>query len=386
MRTSAQKPKAVARTGSGKSATSHAVTLGRARKPGSSGRFKQTIGDQAAQPFVQSDGLERKSRLPRFAHDFARISVFAQQTEGWCGAGRARVGVGQIGAEPAPAATAGVEPAPQPPAEPAGGAEVPAAPAASAAPEGAPAQAGCVIQSRTAVRAPDGTADTRTTIGVCETVGFDVGGREADWTSSTGWPSARSGKAKFNWAAPGWPGTATITATDPRSGEACHADMHVVAPADVSLRKFSERPYPAGQAGAGMELTVGVRPRNVNFGWIAIKEDSGPASGVSGYFAARTAQQLRHNATLNFRRMGWNNTLARNAAGELQGDVAATVPGTLPQPWSAGSFEWIIPTRYRCMNSPGNGRIFTRVRQRFAIQANGTATVTKHGVSVTRSP
>jgi hypothetical protein len=78
--------------------------------------------------------------------------------------------------------------------------------------------------------------------------------------------------------------------------------------------------------------------------------------------------------------------LAPDAAGDPQGDHAATRPGTLPPPWSAGSYRWSIPTRYRCFNSTHDGFVFTRVPQRFAMEGDGTVIVTKGSERVERTP
>ncbi|MFY9570469.1 MAG: hypothetical protein WAV20_03580, partial [Blastocatellia bacterium] len=208
------------------------------------------------------------------------------------------------------------------------------------------ALAPCSIESRTAVHAPDGTPDTRTTVGVCETVLFTIGGAVADWTCSSGWPHARTGRARYEWAAPERPGTSTITATVPATGQTCSFDMKVIAPSGVRHRNVNELNYPAGEAGAGMRLTVLLRPRNVNFGWLAQREDDTQASGIHGYFEAFTAAQLMHDAADDFVRIGWDNGLAPNAAGDPQGDVASTVQGTLPEPWAPGTYRWNIPVRY----------------------------------------
>jgi hypothetical protein len=237
------------------------------------------------------------------------------------------------------------------------------------------------------VHAPDGTPDSRTTIGVCETLVFGVGGRAMHWSADSGWPSARSGRANFEWAAPERARTSTITATDPATGASCSLELEVVAPSGTRLRNVGEDVFPAGTAGAGMDLTVAVLPRNVNFGWIAIHEDSGPALDVKGYFADNfPAARLRHDASPGFARIGWDNMLAPDAAGDPQGDHAATRPGTLPPPWSAGSYRWSIPTRYRCFNSTHDGFVFTRVPQRFAMEGDGTVIVTKGSERVERTP
>ena len=284
-----------------------------------------------------------------------------------------QIGIGQDGIESAPEAVPDVEPVQEAQATETSAAEAPEAEAL--------APVACTITHRTAVHAPDGTPDTRKIIGVCETVHFTVGGQAADWTANNGWPRARTGRTRFNWAAPERSGTSRITATIPATGQTCTLDMTVVAPSRIRMRRRSVLGwYAAGTAGAGMTAVVRVYPRNVNFGWVAMREDPGPASNVTGYFAALQAggANLNHVPNPNFMRLGWNNTICC--------DTAATVPGTLPPPWLAGTWDWRIPTRYRCVNSTGTGRVFTRTLQQFRINATGRVTVRKQGAVVSRSP
>jgi len=340
--------------------------------------------------------------IGRFAHDFSKVPVFAsvrtpgpraryEHTPDWF-PNHTRAGSGEVDAETASDAGSAKGPADAGPANEAG----PAPDATPSPREEPPGESGdqdraiepeaCTIDSKTAVHAPDGTPDTRTTIGACETVLFRLGGQVADWTSSSGWPQSRAGRARYEWAAPEQTSTSTITATVPATGQRCSLEVNVIAPESVQYRNVNELNYPAGQAGAGMELTLHLRPRNVNFGWVAIREDDVAAAGIRGYFTRFTAAQLRHAATPDFARIGWNNGLAPNAAGDPQGDTASTVQGFLPQPFAAGTYQWNIPVRYRCFNSTGNGRIFTRTQQRFNMENDGTMIVTKGGARVERTP
>jgi hypothetical protein len=285
-----------------------------------------------------------------------------------------QVAIGENGDGPAPdagpaadAAPAADEAAPGPAPEPAEGpAPGPATP--------------CAITNRSTVHAPDGTADTRRKIGVCETIRFTVGGQAANWSVNDGWPRARNGRSVFDWAAPEQPGTYSINATVPATGRTCSLDMTVVAPASLRMRRQNVMAFAAGSAGAGMRLLVRVFPRDVNFGWVSLLEDPGPASGVTGYFLARqtAGADLRHHPNLNFVRFGWNNTICC--------DTAALLSAGAPAPWAAGRFFWRIPNRYRCANSTGTGHVFTHTFQRFAIDAAGRVTITKPGASVARSP
>jgi hypothetical protein len=355
-------------------------------------------------------------------HDFSRVTILPKHEpagRGFLGdvdggepvpdleADLDRIGDGQLDAGPA-APDAGPAPAPAP---------VPALAPGPAAP------AALAIVSRTAVHAPDGTTDARTKIGVCETVAFTIGGPApapapaqapaqapaplapapgpaapvANWTADNGWPSARSGQASFSWAAPETPGMSRITATIPATGQTSSLVMDVVAPARIRYHRRSVLAiHPPGSAGAGMLLQVFVDPQDVNFGWVELAEDPGPAADVTGYFAARAAAgvDLSHIPNPDFIRLSFNNnTLSRDpASGLARFDAAATAPGLLPPPWSRGTFRWDIPNRYRCVNNPtGAGHVFAHTQQRFFISGGprppaGTVTVSKDGQSVRRSP
>ena len=342
---------------------------------------------------TSNDGSLRTARS-HLANDFSRIPAYSsiQRNDGshsTSNISRTRAGLGQLDAGAAPDAAPRVdagsttEPTHSPEQTPSAREEPTETPDSQDQPaEGEE----CSIESETAVHAPDRTPDTRTTIGVCETVLFRIGGQVADWTSSSGWPQSRTARARYEWAAPEREGTSTITATVPATGQRCSIDMKVIAPESIRYRNVNELNYPLGEAGAGMQLTVHLRPRNVNFGWVATREDDVDAAGIGGYFTQFTAAQLRHAATPNFARIGWDNGLAPDAAGNPQGDTAATVQGTLPQPWSEGTYRWSIPVRYRCSNSTHNGHIFTRAQQRFAMENDGTMIVTKGGARVERTP
>jgi hypothetical protein len=203
-----------------------------------------------------------------------------------------------------------------------------------------------------------------------------------DWSASAGWSGARQSRATFRWAAPERGGRCTITAVPSGGGDPCSIDLDVIEPSGIVMRRVGVLGYPAGSAGAGMQLDIRLQPRTVNFGWIAIMEDPGPASGVSGYFATRAAAgaNLAHVPNPAFSRVSWNNNVCC--------DTAATAVGSLTPPpaWAPGTFSWRIPTRYQQAGSTSAGRVFTTVTQRFAINAAGTVTVSKHGQTVTRTP
>ena len=231
--------------------------------------------------------------------------------------------------------------------------------------------AACTITSKTAVHAPDRTPDTRTTIGVCETVVFEIGGQKADWSANNGWPGSRTARARFEWAAPEVPGTSTIVARLPTTGQTCSIDMTVVAPATIRMDNpvMQPIPHPVGTVTGQAVVDLHVGPRNVNFGWISIEEDPGPATNVSGYFTRFTMAQLAHGTGGHFERLDFNNS-TNDTIGAL---------GSLPGPFSAGTWDWVIPNRYRCSNSTSVGHLFTQTIERFRMTGAGAFHTTKGG-------
>lgn len=305
-------------------------------------------------------------------------------------AGPARADAGPAPADAGPApADAGPAPADAGPA-PADAGPAPAdagpGPADGGSAAGAPppvAVAAPVIESKATVHAPDGTTDDRKTIGVAETINFTVGGGlVANWSANNGFAAARTALTTYSWAAPETPGTSTITATIPATGQTATLDMTVVAPKEIRMTSHDEIAFAAGTAGAGMHLTVRVLPLSVNFGWTSLLEDPGGASAVAGFFLAKqtAGTDLAHHPNPNFSRFNFNNTIQFDTA------AAGGPPVNPPPAWAAGSFFWNIPNRYRASNSTGTGQIFTHTFQRFAIDAAGTVTITKQGGRVRRTP
>jgi hypothetical protein len=296
--------------------------------------------------------------------------------------------------------------------------------------ETGPGSANGSIRVQTAASAPQGGRE-RTTVGVGERVTFTApGNRSGSWTASGGTTRSGSG-ARFQWTAPATPGSFTITLAGGRQARAARTaerdagaqgqapasanqdrapatqdgaqdsdasrtsgsrtaesasesvTVNVIAPSSVSFTRLGELPYSG--AGAGMELAVRIGPGTASFGAVRIKEISegsaGTAVGVSGYFAERfSPENLRHDATREFAQVQATNQLA-----EGHGDTAGTDPAEpLPEPWTNGTYSWVIPYHYQ-VQGDGDGRPFTTVVQTFRIEGpSGRVTVTKGNASISR--
>lgn len=229
-----------------------------------------------------------------------------------------------------------------------------------------------VITSETIKPAPDGSPDTRTTIGVGERVRFTAN-TAGTWTASEGHFIGRNNGANIVWEAPAVASNPTITLTTP--GGARVLPLTVIAPNALSMTVVRRDPIPAGTAGACMITRVVVNPLNVNFGRTQWLEVPGPATNVSGYFTRFAADVIFHDPTDHFIPVGDDNShLEDHAAWEA-----------VPPPFSFGTFEWVIPNRYKIDGEPdAQGRVFTNTVQEFFMFAGGTMMINKAGASVIR--
>jgi hypothetical protein len=231
------------------------------------------------------------------------------------------------------------------------------------------------IAVRTWAKAPDGTADNRTRVGVCEFVEFSVSQPTADWIATAGSRTANKGNRFFLWRAPEQEGDCDITATFPGSPEKAVVAMNVVAPNQITMTKIAELAFTPGNAGAGMKLKATFHPLNVSFSEIDWKEEGDGPSFIQGYFGEeRFAARLQHVPNPNWERIGKDNTYE---------DTAATKDGTLPRPWSAGTYSWVIPNWYRYASGAHE---LPPTFQDVFINERGQVTVIKQAAAVFRNP
>jgi peptidoglycan hydrolase-like protein with peptidoglycan-binding domain len=228
------------------------------------------------------------------------------------------------------------------------------------------------VTSQTVRSAPDGTPDTRTTVGVGERVRFtaDTAGT---WSVSHGRIIGLNTGSNMVWEAPPTATAPTITITTP--GGTRVIPFTVIAPNNLSMVVATRDAIPAGTAGACMITNVTVNPLSVNFGRTQWLEVPGPATNVSGYFNQFAAATIFHNPNPNYLPFNDNNTGLRDHASWH----------AVPAPFSFGTFEWVIPNRYKIDGeSDAQGRLFTNTVQAFFMFPGGTMMITKAGASVIR--
>jgi hypothetical protein len=232
----------------------------------------------------------------------------------------------------------------------------------------------CTITTRTLVSAPDRTTNKRKTVGVNEEVELTTSS-VVTWSSSHGIVVPVTGSTTV-WTAPESPGTCTVTAT-PASGGPCAVMFEVRFPSRISMKKMKEDVIPPGVSGAGMLARVSFLPMSVSFSTTEWLEVPGPASGITGYFVAHTGKPyMYHHPNPHFVRIKKDNTF----------DFDHAAASGWPAPWSAGTFQWVIPNRLKRAGGGSPGQLALDTVQHFEIAADGTFIVRKQGATVKRSP
>jgi peptidoglycan hydrolase-like protein with peptidoglycan-binding domain len=241
---------------------------------------------------------------------------------------------------------------------------IPATPAPTTAP---------TVTSQTILSAPDATADTRTTVGVGERVRF-TSTTAGTWTVTDGRIIGLNTGVNMVWEAPAVAANPTITITTPGGNQAI--PFTVIVPDDLTMAVGAHDNIPVGRAGACMITNVTINPLNVSFGRTQWLEVPGPATNVTGYFNRFSAAALRHHPNPRYLPFNDNNTgLSDHAALHRA-----------PTPYSLGTFEWVIPNRYKIDGEPdAQGRFFTDTVQAFSIMADGTVIIDKAGDFVSRT-
>ena len=121
------------------------------------------------------------------------------------------------------------------------------------------------------------------------------------------------------------------------------------------MRKLTADGFPAGTAGAGMQLEVRIAPRNVSFGFTEMLEVPGPATGITGYFVgwAAAGNPTAHHPNPRFTHIRLDNIVALHDHAFGSG---------FPPPWSAGNLHWTIPNNYRRTGTAGPGTFLDEYR------------------------
>ena len=129
-----------------------------------------------------------------------------------------------------------------------------------------------------------------------------------------------------------------------------------------------------------MKLTFIYHPLNVSFGNVQAREVSGPATNITGYYNKHySAADLKHDSGDTFTSIQENNEDSAEDTAITEDDFT---------PYEPGTFDWVIPNKFRVKTEAGDGKKFTDVTQAFEmLDATGKIRITKATTArVERSP
>ena len=263
------------------------------------------------------------------------------------------------------------------------------------------------LKSTTIKVAPDHTdrmdqGRSRVEVGVGEFVNLDV--KFVPTLAYVDW--ARSGDADglnlgqhglsnvFRAIKPnGSTGSATITAvvTTDWGNFVIDKTFSVLRPSEITIRRWLIlTSVPLGTIGADMEVKYKIKPTNVSFNNIYVRERGVAGTpevapqGVTGYFSYVLSvfggQDLEHKPTVGWSRPDeFQNEFADHAS--LNG---FRWPWPPPTPYApSGSYYWKIPVVWEVDNTLP-GEFLDYVNQVFDLAADGTVTITKREAHITR--
>lgn len=249
------------------------------------------------------------------------------------------------------------------------------APSPPAPPPAAPAAPQCTISSRTLDTAPDGTADTRTVVGVNEIV-FLTASAPSTWSATAGAINATGASGAWVSPASAKPVSCSITAR-PATGAPCSIDFRVIPPNERKMTKTTDRAYTAGLAGSGFEATALILPLNVSFSGIEVREEK-VAGEATGYYK----NVLKWDKGMHPRGT-WSRVDATN--NNVKDTIGTPPPGT-PGPFGIGTFFWPIPLTWRTPNDPKTYPYGTADQIQVMIDNSGAEITSKEGAERLRTP
>lgn len=239
---------------------------------------------------------------------------------------------------------------------------------------------GIGIASETLAEAPDGTPNTRTTVGTLEEIGVKLlgGTVAATWTADQGTLDSNEGQ-EVTWKAPVNPGSAVVTATV--DGHQLSITFTVVKPSFAYTKQASGSPLvPIGPGfiGAAMTMTVTAQPTSVNF-YNCIWHEQAATGVVAGYFSLPYFAGLINHPVgpVSLIRAGDNTVLLQDNAGFR----VASPPIAGQPPLASGTLTWEIPVNYDDKDLLAATHLANSVVQLKILSATFSCRVVKDGVS-----
>ena len=152
----------------------------------------------------------------------------------------------------------------------------------------------------------------------------------------------------------------------------------VVEPSGVLVSHVEETNYtnPGFSGLIDLKYHLYVQPTNVSFYALEFCEVDRPATNVWGYYAQPSmAERIQHHGAGCWGGVGYDNS-----------DTDNVRVGYNPPPWlDGGGYRWPIPLIWRTKNGDGETHVLTNYFQRFELDSDGTARVTKFGFCYERT-
>ena len=247
------------------------------------------------------------------------------------------------------------------------------------------------IRTTTAATAKSNSNGWRKKIGVGEVVGCSLqgapGGCIVTWTATGSGCTITGSGYSATFVAGDVGGTATVTAAFSKTFPASEAvsgsssvNLEIVEPENETAVKVSwGPPVPAysPRMGAGMTLHITVNPTDVSFSRVEAKEMPGPATNKIGLFATRypAPTDLFHVVADVWITLTSDNMWDDDAWFREE-----------PLPWQSGSFEWIIPVRWRVLTFSAEHALPNRPTKIAILNAAGAVSVSKLGQTEEQTP
>ncbi len=249
------------------------------------------------------------------------------------------------------------------------------APSPPAPPPPAPAGSHCSISSQTLDSAPDGTADTRTTVAVNEIV-LLTASAPSTWSATAGSINAKDTSGTWVSPASAKPVTCKVKAT-PAKGAPCSIDFHVIPPRGQQMTKTTDRSYTSGLAGSGFETAALILPLNVSFSGIVVREET-VAGEATGYYKDVLKWDKGMHPEGKWARVDTKNNNVK--------DTIGTPPPGTHGPFGTGTFYWPIPLTWRHPDDTKPIPYGTADQTQVMMDASGAEITSKEGAERERTP
>lgn len=236
--------------------------------------------------------------------------------------------------------------------------------------EAVPASTGPVkLKVENDKKSPTGS-NSRTTVGVGERI-FVTNEPVTDGKFSSGVGKGKDEGTLYTWDAPDTAAKAVITFTPKDGGTPSTVEINVIEPASVEFQDKKELSY-GNVSAAGMTVKVAFLPFTVSFANLDWQEKDVAPSVVEGWFKSLSPDKVKH-------KKGPGGYLdAKNKASDKAEWASSVVVK------EESKLQWDIPQHYKVnggAEKPVPDQPFTQL---MTIDADGTTTVTKNGMTVTR--